>query len=347
MRNRWIDDSDLAAIPAEEFADVSTLKSSPLVSVLMITFNHAAYVAEAVESVLSQRCGFGFELIIGEDCSSDGTREICEELRRRHPGIVRVVSSARNVGMHRNLARIWHRARGRYIAILEGDDLWVDSAKLEKQVRLLEANPEVTLCGALARKISCDAAGRWVDAGIVGPRIPRDRYGVAELIPDYSFHTSTVLIRAGVVRFPRWFWDVYCADRPLYLLCAEQGPAAMVSEVLSTYRLHDGGVWSPTSGLKKAEQGIRLFDNLNRHFGFQFDALIRETLGDILWSYMAEAIASNDLDTAKQLFTMSMPYRWAKLSRERLRLNLGAWAALFVPPLSTLIAAVRGSDASA
>lgn len=345
MTSRWIEETELAAIPANESRNSRTGERTPLVSVLMITFNHAPFVRAAVESVIAQKCDFDIEILIGEDCSTDGTRAICEELQAQYRRTIRLVTSDCNVGMHRNLARIWHRARGRYLAILEGDDYWSDRRKLDKQVELLESDRGAVLCGALARRIRRDSSGEWVEAGIIGPRAIRERYGVADLIPDYSFHTSTVLIRAGLVRFPEWFWDVYCADRPLYLLCAEQGSAVLLPEVVSTYRLHDGGVWSPSNGLKKATQGIALFERLNRHFDHRYEGVIRETLGEILWSYMAEAMAVEDFGTARALFSMAVPYRVRRLSSIRVRTIASAWTRVFLPPVATLADAVRGAVA--
>ncbi len=116
--------------------------TNPLVSVHMITFNHAPYIAEAIDGVLMQKCGFPFELVIGEDCSSDGTRDIVLAYERRYPKIVRVVRSDRNIGGVMNWHRIMHACCGKYIAYCEGDDYWIDPLKLQKQVELLEGHAE-------------------------------------------------------------------------------------------------------------------------------------------------------------------------------------------------------------
>lgn len=282
----------------------------PLVSVLMITLNHEPYVVQAIDSILAQQCDFEFELLIGEDCSQDRTREICEGYARRFPERVRLVTSEANVGMHRNFARIWEKARGRYVALCEGDDYWIDPHKLAKQAAFLESRPEFTLCGAYTQKIRKAAGDGWEQAGIVGPPVVKERYGLEDLISNYSFHTSSVLIRREVVRFPLWFEEQYCADRPLYLLCAEEGPVGLIPEVMSVYRLHATGVWAPVSLLDKAEKGHRLFDTLDVYFGHRYHRLIQRTRGDILWSYVAEAIAGGDLATGRRLFWMASGYFW-------------------------------------
>jgi glycosyltransferase involved in cell wall biosynthesis len=116
----------------------------PVVSVHMITYNHQAFIRRAIEGVLKQNCKFRFELVIGEDCSTDGTMEVIQESQRQNPGVIRIVSSDRNVGLMKNFYRTYKACRGKYVAFCEGDDYWHDSQKLEKQVDYMEAHPS---CG--------------------------------------------------------------------------------------------------------------------------------------------------------------------------------------------------------
>lgn len=116
----------------------------PLVSVKMITYNHAPFIAGAIEGVLRQKTDFPFELLIGEDCSTDGTREIVFEYQKKHPDIVRVITSDKNVGMNKNGLRTLRACRGKYTAFCEGDDFWQSPHKLQKQADYLESHPE---CG--------------------------------------------------------------------------------------------------------------------------------------------------------------------------------------------------------
>lgn len=118
----------------------------PLVSVKMITYNHAPYIAKAIEGVLQQKTNFPFELVIGEDCSTDGTREIVFEYQKKYPEVIRVITSEKNVGMKKNGYRITKACRGKYIAFCEGDDYWHNLDKLQKQVDYLESHPE---CGLI------------------------------------------------------------------------------------------------------------------------------------------------------------------------------------------------------
>lgn len=329
-RETHLAEDDFQSIPAEEIGNISG-DILPVVSVLMITFNHEAHIAEAIESILGQHCEFPFELIIGEDCSHDSTREICLAYQKRYPGIVRVVFADENVGMHRNFARIWHRARGQYVAMCEGDDYWTDEYKLDKQVALLEKKPNLTMCGALTEKILQAQEGSWMRCGIVGPVEIKEEYGLEDLIPDYTFHFSSIMVRKDIVQYPVWFWDVYCVDRPLYLFCAENGPAGFLPEVMSVYRLHDGGIWSPSDNLGKASKGVKLFENIDRHFAGRYRMLIRQTLGNIIWSYMAVSLEAGDRTSARELFWMSIHYRCAGLDFSAVRLQLVVFMRLYFP----------------
>jgi glycosyltransferase involved in cell wall biosynthesis len=127
----------------QEVSDVARLPPRPLVSVVMITYNHADYLAEAIEGVVTQQCEFPFELIISEDASKDATREIALEYQRRYPHIVRVLYSATNVGMNANGQRAFDAARGEFVAFCEGDDYWCAPDKLARQVALITRDPEV------------------------------------------------------------------------------------------------------------------------------------------------------------------------------------------------------------
>jgi len=111
----------------------------------MLTYNHAPYIQQAIEGVLEQKTTFPFELVIGEDCSTDGTREIVFSYQKKYPDIICVVTSEKNVGLKKNGIRTGKACKGKYIAFCEGDDYWHNPEKLQMQVELLEANPDVSL----------------------------------------------------------------------------------------------------------------------------------------------------------------------------------------------------------
>lgn len=153
---------ELDEIPTSEISDDSVLPAFPLASVAMITYNHAPYIGKAIEGVLMQKTSFPIELVIGEDCSTDGTCDIVLDYHRRYPSYIRVICSRNNVGMKKNCCRTINAARGKYLAFCEGDDYWKDPFKLQKQVDYLEKHTD---CGL----IHTDADFLEVETGNVTP----------------------------------------------------------------------------------------------------------------------------------------------------------------------------------
>lgn len=119
--------------------------STPFASVLMLAYNHAPYLEKSIQCILDQRTNFPFELIIGEDCSTDATREIALNYQRNNPHIIKVITSENNVGALENLRRIENASRGKYVSYCEGDDYWHEPNKLQQQVEFLESRPEYVM----------------------------------------------------------------------------------------------------------------------------------------------------------------------------------------------------------
>src|SRR5690554_6640453 len=123
-------------------------KSTPLVSICCATFNQASFISQAIESFLSQKTSFKFEIIIHDDASTDGTASIVKKYEQEHPNLIKAIYQKKN--QYSQGIKPWPNfvfpiARGKYIALCEGDDYWTDPFKLQKQVDFLEANMDVSL----------------------------------------------------------------------------------------------------------------------------------------------------------------------------------------------------------
>lgn len=136
---------DVDPLLFEEISDAAVLAKEPLASVKMTTYNHAPYITQAIEGVLLQRTTFPIELVIGEDCSTDHTRDIVLDYQRKHPDIIRVIAWRQNVGGIRNGLHVDRACRGKYIAFCDGDDFWHHPQKLQMQVDYLEGHPRAGL----------------------------------------------------------------------------------------------------------------------------------------------------------------------------------------------------------
>ena len=129
-----------------------------MLSVVMTTFNHERYIATAIESVLRQQTDFPIEIVIGEDCSTDRTLNIVLDYQSQYPEAIRIVRTETNVGWRANYRRTIAAARGRYIALLDGDDYFTHRKKLQMQVDLLEANPDVGMCYGRSERVDENGA---------------------------------------------------------------------------------------------------------------------------------------------------------------------------------------------
>ena len=162
----------------------------------MVTYNHRPFIAQAIEGVLQQKTNFPFELVIGEDCSTDGTREIVDEYQKKYPNIIRVVTSEKNVGMKKNGLRTVQACRGKYLAFCDGDDYWQSPLKLQKQADYLESHPECGLVYSSYDVYHVSSGERIKDyINYRGWKIPEDP-GIADIVEGMGKPlTCTVMVR--------------------------------------------------------------------------------------------------------------------------------------------------------
>lgn len=266
--------SDVLDVPCIEQSDVERLCKHPLVSVLMVTYNHERYIRQAIDGVVMQETDFEYELIIGEDCSQDRTREICFEYQRLHPDKIRVLWSETNLfAINGNSRRVRARPRGKYIACCEGDDYWTDSKKLQKQVEYMEAHPECVMtfhhrwvAGAdgVVPPENQTSGKAW--KGVEGwPKLSREYLLThSDMVPP----TLTMMLRRRVLdTLPAWGKTQALGDRTVAVWAAGQGSVEFVGGIWpSVYRIHDGGVSSRSGivsqAIRMCESDMAFYENL-------------------------------------------------------------------------------------
>ena len=228
----------------------------PTVSVCCITYNQERFLTQAVESVLMQETDFAVELVIGEDCSTDGTRAIALAYEQRYPGRIRVLTPDTNLGIMRNLMATFAACQGEYIAFLEGDDYWTDPTKLQRQVDALRANGNCALCCHDAEIFfDADSDRTLVFSQHVAPHAlppPSENASALQLTQldlaraGWIIPSASLLFRASSMPqpLPAWFAGVYSGDYTLHLLSTRWGPALYLPRVMARYRQHDQSVSS-------------------------------------------------------------------------------------------------------
>jgi glycosyltransferase involved in cell wall biosynthesis len=228
----------------------------------MITYNHEPFIKTAIESVLAQETSFHVELVIGEDCSSDATREIVRAYAGRFPDRIRLLLPQRNLGMIANFIATMRECRGRYVGLLEGDDYWTDAGKLTKQVRHLEATPECSVSFHNAYVERPD-----------GNRVPfheasaRSEFSGSDLWEGWLIPTASAVFRnPRLEQVPRFLDKATHGDLSIFLLMAEVGRLDYIDEIMSVYRLHEGGVTTSFAGIDSNRREIDFLWALDDYF---------------------------------------------------------------------------------
>ena len=210
-------------------------------SVVVLTYNHEAFLARALDSVLNQRTKFEFEIVIAEDCSTDGTRRVVADYVTRFPGRFRVVENAKHLGKARNFVDAYEACRSEYLALLEGDDYWITPTKLQEQVDFLDEHPDCTLCCHSVRYVN----NRDEETGTVFPGdVPRIS-GLSDFLKRNFIAASSVLLRRGSpLNLPGWHFTGELVDWPIYLLLAQNGNIGYLDHLTAAYRHHHQRYWS-------------------------------------------------------------------------------------------------------
>lgn len=212
--------------------------SKPLVSICCITYNHKHFIEEALDSFLMQETNFAFEIVLDDDASLDNTQEIIKKYIDKFPHIISAKLSDTNIGASNNFRKNLERARGKYIALCEGDDYWIDSDKLQVQYDGLESNPSCIFSGhdvelrteegVFLRKHS---QGRVNSNWSTGCYCPRDVVGSPMTVP----HTSSLFFLRDAFN-QNFFNTVKLFDYPLIVSLSDKGDFYFISDIKSVYR---------------------------------------------------------------------------------------------------------------
>lgn len=230
-----------------EFSRPKVFERQPVVSVLMLTYNHEPHIAEAIEGVLAQACPFPIELIVAEDCSKDKTRAIAEQFMEQNPAVIRIVTGEKNIGAMPNFYRALAQCRGKYIALCEGDDYWCDPLKLEKQIAILEADEQIGMVHGNYTVCQLFRSGWAVTkTGAHGNRAPADLRGdvFSGMLTELLARTCTVCYRKSVLdaflKSPLADPTFLAGDLPIAVFCAASWRVEFITDIIAVYRLSAG-----------------------------------------------------------------------------------------------------------
>ena len=314
----------------------------PRVSILVITYNQEHLISQAINSILSQEVNFSYEIVIGEDASTDRTREIVVELGKQYPDKIRVLlrnpeeaDRDRRIGLAGkiNYLNTLRECRGEYIAHLDGDDYFTSPHKLQRQVDFLDAHPECAICFHNVAAI--------YENGSAGPETlcsPEQKAitDIEELLWGNFIPACSIMFRREpLLEIPDWFLTVKMGDWPLNILKAQQGKIGYIDEVMAAYRVHAAGVWTLRKRSHQILTSIRVLDNIDRDSAFKYHATIRGAKTRILFE-----LAELYLQRGHPRFALIPVQRGLRLSRGSHKGILSLWLRLQTPGLYRMFKAL-------
>ncbi|MEW6334498.1 MAG: glycosyltransferase [Thermodesulfobacteriota bacterium] len=271
------------------------------VSVCMITYNHEKFIGQAIESVMMQQADFDYELVIGEDCSTDRTRAVVVDYAGRHPDRIRPLLRERNLGMNPNFVQTFQSCHGEYVALLDGDDYWTDPLKLQKQADYLSSYPDHAAC---FHAVSFIHENSSKEQKISRPPDRRAEYSLSDVLGDkyYWIHASSMFVRNHLIEeFPEWFYEMPMGDLPFIILNARKGRIGYMDDVMSTYRIHEEGNWSQAAEAPDLERAIAARDILIRHLDEESRQILRRVQHLLYLDLLRSYLSAGDHDRARMI----------------------------------------------
>lgn len=276
-------------------------------SVSIVTYQEAGYVRQALASVLQQKTDFLFEIIVGDDASTDGTRDALQEIRRQWPDQVRLLLPERNYGDSglSNFMATVDASRGDYIAFLDGDDYWTGTDKLQRQVDFLEAHPECMICGHRIKHISDDGKHEISRRPARHTRV----YDIDELLIDNFVHKiSTVVRRQALADLPAWYrtTKIASADWIFNVLVGRGGRIGFIDEVMAVHRKRTGNLSASYGMPRMLADRLRAFDDLRPYFP-NHKRTLRKAIRRVRYKQRIARLGPTSYEFARRLYGLIPP----------------------------------------
>lgn len=270
------------------------MSNIPLVSISVVTYNHSNFIKQCLDGILMQKTNFPFEIILGEDESSDGTREICIEYANKYSNKINLFLRSRkdviyingNPTGRYNFIENLKASKSKYIALCEGDDYWTDPLKLQKQVDFLEANSNYSGCFHYTQAINeNNELGR-----MFGEHSNKLDFNAEDTFSTLAlFHTSSFVFLRSALAYPEWFSKIVSGDMALFSIIASKGKLRCLPEEMSIYRKHEGGITNTPNILNNYHsQRIELMKFLNEYHNFKY-----QKAADVVIQYHRLALGYN------------------------------------------------------
>lgn len=235
------------------------MNAAPLVNVLIITYNHVQFIEQCILSAVNQKTTFSYRIIVGDDFSNDGTRDILLKLKGQYPDKLElllhphrlIIEDKPTMYGKLNLMKTYEKCLGtKYIATLDGDDFWTDSNKLQEQVDFLESHEDYAICFH-------NAEYRYQDSNrpsFLGLNTDEPE---TTLINDLAIRSNYIPTCSVLYRnyfsegLPIWFMDIKLGDWALHIYHAQFGKIKYIPKIMSVYRIHGEGTWTKSNEIER------------------------------------------------------------------------------------------------
>ena len=263
--------------------------SRPKVSVSLITYNHEKYIAACLDSVVRQVVNFDLEIIVCDDCSKDRTPEIVAQYALRYPGLIKAVLRETNFGLVKNAISNIQACSGEYIALMEGDDFWVDDDKLQIQAEFLDNNPDCAFCFTNQYTFYEGMAGEQ-KVFFADSNKPPEKFDLEFLIKhNITVPNNTKMFRRTVMPavLPDWYYNSFVWDWALHILQARHAQIGYIDRVTLAYRRHPGAVFMSKNEIAILLDSIVTMSGINKELNFEYGYMFNS----FWWEYHELAFA--------------------------------------------------------
>jgi glycosyltransferase involved in cell wall biosynthesis len=279
-----------------EEGPASIVQPDPVIRIVLVTYNHENFIAQCIDSILMQRVTCSYEILILEDYSTDGTRDIVREYFEKYPEVIHLSLAKRNKNSNEDWANAMKTARGEFVALMDGDDYWTSPYKLQKQVDYLRAHPECSMCFHNVSTIYED--GR--NPGHLNPSDQPMYYSMDEILRFNNIAGSSPMFRASACSdLPEWIVPLKWGDWGLNIWAALKGKIGYIVEDLAIYRIHHRGFYSGMSRVDQLRGDIEFYETIRSHLPVYYADQIEQELGsrqELLQFEMNKPVLNTNID---------------------------------------------------
>lgn len=268
------------------------------VTVWMSAYNHEKYIGRCLDSVLSQKTDFDFDIVIGEDCSTDSTRQIVLSYKEKYPEKFKLFLPGKNIGMMEMDMATIAMCTGEYLALLNGDDCWTDEHKLQVQANFLDARTDTVMCFHKATVVNESNGTEFETVYLENS----DVLPAESLLRGYNpIMTPTVMMR-NILPLPDWYADMPYGDMLTYLMLTQKGKIRYIDRNMSIYRIHEKGQWQGDSAYNNLLKDLKFYSKMNSVFNNKYSELISMIFAQRYFDIVRLNIKKNDLKQARRFF---------------------------------------------